>query len=80
MTQEWRGIPTRLNNIPHSREIRKYFYDDVLHATKHAIEDKKTRLQVAAYLSNSIYVNYNFIIALNTLKLSNRLKNYQNFT
>ncbi|PUZ50883.1 hypothetical protein GQ55_6G107600 [Panicum hallii var. hallii] len=43
---EWRGIPTRLNNIPHSREIRKYFYDDVLHATKRAIEDKKTRLQI----------------------------------
>jgi len=46
VTQEWRGIPTRLNNIPHSREIRKYFYDDVLHATKHAIEDKKNRLQI----------------------------------
>uniref|UniRef100_A0ACD5WTZ7 Uncharacterized protein n=1 Tax=Avena sativa TaxID=4498 RepID=A0ACD5WTZ7_AVESA len=43
---EYRGIPTRLNNIPHSREIRKYFYDDVLQATKHAIEDKKTRLQI----------------------------------
>ena len=62
MTQEWRGIPTRLNNIPHSREIRKYFYDDVLHATKHAIEDKKTRLQVAAYVSNSIYVNFSKIL------------------
>ncbi|KAF8691914.1 hypothetical protein HU200_040033 [Digitaria exilis] len=43
---EWRGIPTRLNNIPHSREIRKYFYDDVVQATKRAIEDKKTRLQI----------------------------------
>lgn len=43
---EWRGIPTRLNNIPHSREIRKYFYDDVLQATKRSIEDKKTRLQI----------------------------------
>ncbi|CAM0910438.1 unnamed protein product [Alopecurus aequalis] len=43
---EYRGIPTRLNNIPHSREIRKYFYEDVLEATKHAIEDKKTRLQI----------------------------------
>ncbi|CAL4997980.1 unnamed protein product [Urochloa decumbens] len=43
---EWRGIPTRLNNIPHSREIRKYFYNDVLQATKRAIEDKKTRLQI----------------------------------
>jgi adenylate kinase len=52
VTQEWCGIPTRLNNIPHSREIRKYFYDDVLQATKCAIEDKKTRLQVADYLFN----------------------------
>ncbi|KAJ1257868.1 hypothetical protein BS78_10G029300 [Paspalum vaginatum] len=43
---EWRGIPTRLNNIPHSREIRKYFYDDVVQATKRAIEDKKIRLQI----------------------------------
>lgn len=42
----WRGIPTRLNNIPHSREIRNYFYDDVLCATKRAVEDGKTRLKV----------------------------------
>ncbi|XP_015893147.2 adenylate kinase 5, chloroplastic [Ziziphus jujuba] len=42
----WRGIPTRLNNIPHSREIRKYFYSDVLQATKRAIEDGRTRLKV----------------------------------
>ncbi|XP_073004513.1 probable adenylate kinase 5, chloroplastic isoform X1 [Typha latifolia] len=42
----WRGIPTRLNNIPHSREIRKYFYDDVLLATKNAVEDKRNRLKV----------------------------------
>ncbi|KAK3121458.1 hypothetical protein QOZ80_8BG0653710 [Eleusine coracana subsp. coracana] len=43
---EFRGIPTRLNNIPHSREIRKYFYDDVVKATRLAVEDKKTRLQI----------------------------------
>uniref|UniRef100_A0A0E0LTC1 adenylate kinase n=1 Tax=Oryza punctata TaxID=4537 RepID=A0A0E0LTC1_ORYPU len=43
---EFRGIPTRLNNIPHSREIRKYFYNDVLEATRHAVEDKKIRLQI----------------------------------
>ncbi|WVZ20408.1 hypothetical protein V8G54_007730 [Vigna mungo] len=42
---KWRGIPTRLNNIPHSREIRKYFYDDVLQATERAINDGKTRLK-----------------------------------
>ncbi|KAJ7957726.1 Adenylate kinase, chloroplastic [Quillaja saponaria] len=43
---KWRGIPTRLNNIPHSREIRKYFYDDVLLATKRSVNDGKTRLKV----------------------------------
>ncbi|CAA0819953.1 Adenylate kinase 5- chloroplastic [Striga hermonthica] len=44
--KNWRGIPTRLNNIPHSREIRKYFYDDVLQATQSAVRDGKTRLKV----------------------------------
>ncbi|CAK9177380.1 unnamed protein product [Ilex paraguariensis] len=44
--ETWRGIPTRLNNIPHSREIREYFYDDALQATKRAINDGKTRLKV----------------------------------
>ncbi|KAI6682390.1 hypothetical protein NL676_036271 [Syzygium grande] len=43
---KWRGMPTRLNNIPHSREIRTYFYDDVLQATQRAIYDGKTRLKV----------------------------------
>ncbi|KAK9269384.1 hypothetical protein L1049_001156 [Liquidambar formosana] len=42
----WRGIPTRLNNIPHSREIRKYFYEDVLQATQRAINEGRTRLKV----------------------------------
>ncbi|XP_021911053.1 adenylate kinase 5, chloroplastic-like [Carica papaya] len=46
---EWRGIPTRLNNIPHSREIRSYFYDDVLQATKRAVNDGRTRLKVRCY-------------------------------
>lgn len=44
--ESWRGIPTRLNNIPHSREIRDYFYDDVLKATQRAINAGKTRLKV----------------------------------
>lgn len=46
LQDNWRGIPTRLNNIPHSREIRKYFYDDVLQATQRAINDGRTRLKV----------------------------------
>ncbi|XP_022867064.1 adenylate kinase 5, chloroplastic [Olea europaea var. sylvestris] len=44
--ENWRGIPTRLNNIPHSREIREYFYDDVLQATQRAINDGKTQIKV----------------------------------
>nr|XP_034895452.1 adenylate kinase 5, chloroplastic isoform X2 [Populus alba] len=46
LQDKWRGIPTRLNNIPHSREIRNYFYDDVLQATKRAVNDGRTRLRV----------------------------------
>ncbi|CAA7022925.1 unnamed protein product [Microthlaspi erraticum] len=42
----WRGIPTRLNNIPHSRDIRAYFYEDVLQATVRSIKDGNTRLRV----------------------------------
>ncbi|KAM5548119.1 hypothetical protein ABKV19_002195 [Rosa sericea] len=42
----WRGIPTKLNNIPHSRDIRNYFYDDVLQATKRSINDGGIRLKV----------------------------------
>ncbi|EPS67194.1 hypothetical protein M569_07579, partial [Genlisea aurea] len=42
----WRGVPTRLNCIPHSREIRQQFYEDVLRATKQAVKDGKTRLKV----------------------------------
>ncbi|KAK6925604.1 Oberon, PHD finger domain [Dillenia turbinata] len=41
----WRGIPTRLNNIPHPREIRKCFYEDVLQATQRAVNDGRTRLK-----------------------------------
>lgn len=44
--EKWRGIPTRLNNIPHSSEIREYFYYDVLQATQKALEAKRTRVKV----------------------------------
>ncbi|XP_010542084.1 PREDICTED: adenylate kinase 5, chloroplastic [Tarenaya hassleriana] len=43
---KWRGIPTRLNNIPHSREIRNYFYNDVLQATTRSVNDGRARLRV----------------------------------
>jgi len=46
---KWRGIPTRLNNIPHSREIREYFYNDVLEATQRAVDDGKKRLKVTYF-------------------------------
>lgn len=42
----WKGIPTKLNNIPHSREIREYFYEDVRCATIRAVEDGCTRLKI----------------------------------
>ncbi|GLJ42848.1 hypothetical protein SUGI_0888210 [Cryptomeria japonica] len=42
----WKGIPTRLNNIPHSREIREYFYEDVRRSTIRAIDDGMNRLKV----------------------------------
>ncbi|KAL4181383.1 hypothetical protein AMTRI_Chr12g237020 [Amborella trichopoda] len=42
---KWRGIPTRLNNIPHSREIREYFYEDVLQAIQRALENGRIRLK-----------------------------------
>ncbi|GAB2300244.1 hypothetical protein Dimus_034282 [Dionaea muscipula] len=43
---KWRGIPTRLYNIPHTREIREYFYDDVLQATQRAVNGGKSRVKV----------------------------------
>ncbi|KAL1194854.1 Adenylate kinase 5 [Cardamine amara subsp. amara] len=43
---KWRGIPTKLNNIPHSRDIRAYFYEDVLQATIRSIKDGNSRLRV----------------------------------
>lgn len=53
LKDKWIGIPTRLNNIPHSREIRNYFYDDVLQATQRAVNDGRTRLKVS-FLINMI--------------------------
>lgn len=38
-----------MNNIPHSREMRKYFYDDILQATQRAVEDKVIRLKVGVF-------------------------------
>lgn len=49
---KWRGIPTRLNNIPHSRDIRAYFYEDVLQATIRSIKDGNTRLRVRLICTN----------------------------
>lgn len=43
---KWRGIPTRLNSIPHSREIRQYFYADACEATKRAVQDGIHKLKV----------------------------------
>lgn len=44
---EWKGMPTRLNDIPHSRQIRQYFYADVCQAVKSAVASGLPRLQVS---------------------------------
>eukprot|EP00850_Spirogloea_muscicola_P014012 SM000098S25092 [mRNA] locus=s98:116199:121868:- [translate_table: standard] len=41
----WYGIPTLLNTIPHTRDIRQYFYRDVSAATKNAVEAGLKRLK-----------------------------------
>ena len=48
----WRGVPTKLNTCPHSREIREYFYKDVCQATKNALKDGKHKLRVQLLLSS----------------------------
>ncbi|CAI5534496.1 unnamed protein product [Closterium sp. Naga37s-1] len=42
----WRGMPTRLNDIPHSREIRQYFYDDACSAAVNAVAAGKQRIKI----------------------------------
>ena len=43
-----RCIPTLLNNIPHARDIRRFFYDDATESVVRAMKDgeKKTRVKV----------------------------------
>ncbi|GJP74414.1 hypothetical protein CLOP_g4997 [Closterium sp. NIES-67] len=45
-SEAWRGMPTRLNDIPHSREIRQYFYDDACAAAVSAVEAGKQRIKL----------------------------------
>lgn len=40
------SIPTKLNNIPHSREIRNFFYDDVVRSVDRALIDGCDRISV----------------------------------
>ena len=42
----WVGMPTRLNDIPHSREIRKDFYADACRGARSAVAAGLTRLKV----------------------------------
>ncbi|EFJ31312.1 hypothetical protein SELMODRAFT_169443 [Selaginella moellendorffii] len=42
----WRGMPTKLNSIPHSREIREYFYTEVCEGVRNAVEDGLHKLKV----------------------------------
>ncbi|KAL2652527.1 hypothetical protein R1flu_020655 [Riccia fluitans] len=46
----WRGIPTKMNTTPHSREIREYFYKDVCNATKKAVENNLTKLKITVLI------------------------------
>lgn len=39
-------IPTKLNNIPHTREIRRFFYDDVVKSVDAALADGNRLLSV----------------------------------
>ncbi|KAI3909548.1 hypothetical protein MKW98_013965 [Papaver atlanticum] len=54
----WRGITTRLNNIPHSEELRQYSYDDVLRTTQRSIADGKTLLKMLVHLFGNTVVQY----------------------
>ncbi|KAG0554973.1 hypothetical protein KC19_12G134200 [Ceratodon purpureus] len=42
----WRGVPTKLNTTPHSREMRQYFYKDVCQAAKNAVSDGQHKLRI----------------------------------
>eukprot|EP00270_Netrium_digitus_P018851 TRINITY_DN7257_c0_g1_i2.p1 TRINITY_DN7257_c0_g1~~TRINITY_DN7257_c0_g1_i2.p1 ORF type:complete len:649 (-),score=216.76 TRINITY_DN7257_c0_g1_i2:222-2132(-) len=42
----WVGMPTRLNDIPHSREIRQYFYRDCCEATSRAVDAGIKRMRL----------------------------------
>lgn len=39
-------LPTRLNNVPHQREVRQYFYKDVTNAIQTAVKAGETRMSV----------------------------------
>ena len=39
-------IPTRLNNVPHLRETRNFFYDDVTRGVRAALADGQSRLSL----------------------------------
>eukprot|EP01024_Parvocaulis_polyphysoides_P018965 TRINITY_DN1847_c0_g1_i1.p1 TRINITY_DN1847_c0_g1~~TRINITY_DN1847_c0_g1_i1.p1 ORF type:complete len:329 (-),score=40.58 TRINITY_DN1847_c0_g1_i1:50-1036(-) len=44
---EWsKSLPLRMNNIPHERSSRQFFYDDVSEAVKNAVNAGEKRLQV----------------------------------
>lgn len=39
-------LPTRLNDIPHAREKRRWFYNEVSQAMKAALNDGQTRMKI----------------------------------
>lgn len=39
-------LPVRMNNVPHPRETREFFYDDVAKGVRSAIADAHSRLAI----------------------------------
>ena len=44
-------LPTRMNDIPHTRDKRRWFYNEVTQAMKAALDDGQTRMRIR--LSNN---------------------------
>jgi hypothetical protein len=60
LQDSWKGIPTRLNTCPYTREMRSYFYRDVCEATQEAVEDGHHKLRVCSCISE--FFQFNFLL------------------
>ncbi len=64
LQDSWKGIPTRLNTCPYTREMRSYFYRDVCEATQEAVEDGHHKLRVCSCISEFFHFNFLLICLL----------------